>query len=116
MFISRNRFAGGESTQCQDSGIFVTCTCAWCPRLLPKTLICDPEQDNDSLALHVLKAVIEPLRQNRSYSFRALISRDSLGSDRQIITMFHVSDATLEEPNELQLNIKRGAGQQVKSS
>jgi len=71
-----------------------------------------PEKDIDPIALNVLKAATDPIKAAKSYSFRALVGREHLGTNGQIITLFHVTDATVERPDKLHLDI-HGKGKEV---
>jgi hypothetical protein len=66
----------------------------------PKT----SQKDIDPLALQVLKAATEPIRQSQSFSFKVLVSREHLGSNGQVITLFHSSEATVQRPNKLHVD------------
>jgi len=70
------------------------------------------EKDVDPLALHVLKAATDPIKQSQAFSFRALVSREHLGSNGQIITLFHVSDVTVQRPDKIHIEF-RGRGKTV---
>lgn len=70
------------------------------------------DKDIDPLALQVLKVATDPIRQSQSYSFRALVSRDQLGSNGQIVTLFHLSDVTVQRPDKLHLTFQ-GRGKKV---
>jgi len=70
------------------------------------------QKDIDPLALRVLQAATDQIKDAKSYSFRALVSRDYLGTDDQIITLFSGGEFTVEKPNKLHVNF-RGAGQPV---
>ena len=70
------------------------------------------DKDIDPLALQVLKAATEPIRQSKSYSFRALVSREELGTNGQVITLFHLSDVTVQRPDKLHVSF-HGRGKEV---
>lgn len=69
-------------------------------------------KDIDPLALQVLKAATDPIRDAKDYSFRALVSREHPGSDGQIITLFNLSDVTVERPDKIHVDFK-GHGKDV---
>src|SRR5256885_9500247 len=69
------------------------------------------EKDIDPLALQVLKAATDPIRQSQSYSFKALVSREHLGSNGQVITLFHLSNVTVQRPDKLHVDF-RGRGRE----
>jgi hypothetical protein len=68
--------------------------------------------DIDPLALDVLKAATEPLRKSQSFSFRALVSREYLGTNGQVITLFNLSDVTVQRPDKMHIDF-RGRGKKV---
>lgn len=70
------------------------------------------KKDIDPLALRVLQAATDQIKDAKSYSFRALVSQDHLGTDDQIITLFRAGEYTVEKPNKLHV-LYRGAGQPV---
>ena len=69
-------------------------------------------KDIDPLALQVLKAATEPIRQAQSYSFRALVSREQTGTNGQVITLFHFSEVTVQRPDKLHVEF-HGRGKEV---
>jgi hypothetical protein len=71
-----------------------------------------PAKDIDPLALRILQAATDQIKNAKSYSFRALVSRDYLGTNDQIITLFTWSEITVQRPNNLHIKF-RGAGQPV---
>lgn len=70
------------------------------------------EKDLDPIALKVLKAATDPIRAAQSYSFRALVNREHPGTNGQIITLFHISEITVQRPDKLHMNF-RGQGHDV---
>jgi hypothetical protein len=68
--------------------------------------------DIDPLALKVLKAATEPIREAKGFSFRALVSMEHLGSNGQIITLFHLSEITMLRPDKLRVSF-HGRGKEV---
>jgi len=68
--------------------------------------------DVDPLALQIVKAATDPLKEAKAYSFRALVSRDLLGTNDQIITTFSTSQVTVQRPNKLHIKF-RGRGEPV---
>lgn len=71
-----------------------------------------PVKDIDPLALQVLKAATDRIHSAKAYSFRAIVSRENLGTNGQVITQFSASDFTVQQPNKLHVNF-RGQGQEV---
>jgi hypothetical protein len=69
-------------------------------------------KDIDPLALQVLKAATEPIHEAQNFSFRALVSTEQLGTNGQMITLFHLSDVTVQRPDKLHLDFL-GRGQKV---
>jgi hypothetical protein len=69
-------------------------------------------KDIDPLALQVLKAATDPLHSAKTFSFKALVSREHVGSNGQLITLFHLSAITMQRPDKLHVNF-RGKGQEV---
>src|SRR5436190_5166756 len=70
------------------------------------------EKDIDPVALNVLKAATEPIKAAKIYSFRALVGQEHLGTNGQVITLFHVTNATVQRPDKLHLDI-HGQGKNV---
>src|SRR5215469_4842434 len=68
--------------------------------------------DIDPLALKVLKAVTDPIRDAKAFSFHTRAIREYLGSNGQIITYFTTSDVTVGRPDKLRVDFK-GRGQDV---
>jgi len=71
-----------------------------------------PQTDVDPLALKVLKAVTDPIRDAKAFSFKTRVMREYVGSNGQIITYFNTSHITLERPDKLRVDFK-GRGQDV---
>jgi len=69
-------------------------------------------KDTDPLALAILKAVAEPIKDAKAFSFRILTARDLLGTNDQIVTQFSVSEFTVQRPNKLHVKF-RGHGEPV---
>jgi hypothetical protein len=70
-------------------------------------------KDIDPLALRVLRAATDPLKGAKTFSFRALVSRETLGSNGQIVTLFHLSEVTVQRPDKLRLQLYYNAGNAV---
>src|SRR6516225_10710845 len=70
------------------------------------------QKDIDPLALKVLKAVTDPIRDAKAFSFRTRGIREYLGSNGQIITYFTTADITVSRPDKLRVDFK-GRGQDV---
>jgi hypothetical protein len=69
-------------------------------------------KDIDPLALQILKAATDPIKDAKAFSFRALVSRDELGTNGQILTVFSTGEITLQRPNKLHVRF-RGRGEPV---
>jgi hypothetical protein len=78
----------------------------------PKSEAGDRAKDIDPLALKVLKAATDPLREAKAFSFRALVSREDIGTNGQVVTLFNLSDVALQRPDKLHVNY-RGRGKKV---
>src|SRR6516164_3741632 len=63
-------------------------------------------KDIDPLALKVLKAVSDPIRDAQAFSYRTRATREYVGSNGQIITYFTTSDVTVGRPNKLRVDFK----------
>jgi hypothetical protein len=72
----------------------------------------DQQKDIDPLALKVLKAVTDPIRDAKAFSFRTRGIREYLGSNGQIITYFTTADITISRPDKLRVDFK-GRGHDV---
>src|SRR5262245_29068833 len=72
----------------------------------------DQKKDIDPLALKVLKAVTDPIRDAKAFSFRTRATREYLGSNGQIITYFTTSNVTVKRPDKLRVDFK-GRGHDV---
>src|SRR5215471_12253726 len=70
------------------------------------------KKDIDPLALKVLKAVTDPIRDAKAFSFRTRAIREYLGSNGQIISYFTTSDVTVGRPDKLRVDFK-GRGRDV---
>jgi hypothetical protein len=68
--------------------------------------------DIDPLALQVVKAAADPIKNAKAFSFRALVSRDELGTNGQTITVFSTGEITMQRPNKLHVRF-RGRGEPV---
>ncbi|HZD93665.1 MAG TPA: DUF2092 domain-containing protein [Candidatus Sulfotelmatobacter sp.] len=66
----------------------------------------------DPLALKVLKAATDRIHNAKAYSFHAAVSRESLGTNGQVITQFSTSETTVQQPSKLHVNF-RGQGKDV---
>jgi hypothetical protein len=58
----------------------------------------------DPLALQVLRATADSLKNARSFSFRAVISREGLGSNDQVVTFFRQSEVTVSRPDKVRIH------------
>jgi len=72
----------------------------------------DQKKDIDPLALKVLKAVSDPIREAKTFSFRTRGTREYVGSNGQIITYFNTSEVTVQRPDKLRVDFK-GRGKEV---
>src|SRR5262249_37945509 len=70
------------------------------------------QKDIDPLALKVLKAVTDPIRDAKAFSFKTRGIREFLGSNGQIITYFTNSNITVARPDKLRIDFT-GRGQDV---
>jgi hypothetical protein len=78
----------------------------------PDSKATDQQKDIDPLALKVLKAVTDPIRDAKAFSFRTRAIREYLGSNGQIISYFTTSDVTVSRPDKLRVDFK-GRGHDV---
>src|SRR5215831_1066288 len=78
----------------------------------PASKASDQQKDIDPLALKVLKALTDPIRDAKAFSFRTRGIREYLGSNGQIITYFTTSDITVGRPDKLRVDFK-GRGKEV---
>ena len=69
-------------------------------------------KDIDPLALQVLKAATDRIRNAKSYSFKAAVSRENLGTNGQVITQLNSSEFTVEQPSRMRVN-SRTHGREV---
>jgi hypothetical protein len=81
-------------------------------RQKPAPSTADQRTDVDPLALKVLKAVTDPIREAQTYSFRTRVIREELGTNGQIITYFTTSEITVARPDKLRVNFT-GRGHEV---
>jgi hypothetical protein len=72
----------------------------------------DEQTDVDSLALKVLKAVTDPIRNAKTYSFKTRAMREELGTNDQVVTYFTTAEFIVERPNKLRVNFS-GRGRDV---
>jgi len=59
----------------------------------------------DPLALQVLKATTDTLKNAKVFSFRAVIQRETLGSNDQMVTSVRRNDVTISRPNRVRMNV-----------
>jgi hypothetical protein len=78
----------------------------------PASPSANQQKDIDPLALKVLKAVTDPIRDAKAFSFRTRGIREYLGSNGQIITYFTTAEVTVARPDKLRVDFK-GRGQDV---
>ncbi len=67
-----------------------------------------PPAEIDQLALKVLQTVLDPLKEANSYSFRAQVSRERMGTDGQMITQIRETTVTVSKPDRLRIDVRRG--------
>jgi hypothetical protein len=81
-------------------------------RKKPASDTSNQQKDIDPLVLKVLKAVTDPIRGAKAFSFRTRGIREYLGSNGRIITYFTTSEVTVGRPDKLRVDFK-GRRQQV---
>jgi hypothetical protein len=62
--------------------------------------------DIDPLALRVLQATADTLKNAQTFSFRAVVAKERLGTNDQIITMFNEQTVTVARPDRLHVDVK----------
>jgi len=72
----------------------------------------DQQTDIDPLALKVLKAVTDPIRNASAFSFLTRTMRENLGTNGQTITYFTASEVIVVRPDKLKVTF-RGRGRDV---
>jgi hypothetical protein len=107
--MHRNRLKA-TGTEMKARILCCTFVLSCCASLIAQTQ--SQKSDIDPLALQVLKTVTDPMFQAKAYSFRALVSHETMGSNGQVVTLFHVSSVTLEKPNKIHLTFL-GVGKAV---
>jgi hypothetical protein len=60
--------------------------------------------DIDPLALRVLHAATDSIQNAKTFSFRAVVAKERLGSNDQVLTFFHESRVTISRPDRLRLD------------
>jgi hypothetical protein len=60
----------------------------------------------DPIALEILKAATDPIRDAKSYSFAAVVSGEHLATNDQTITLFHMIQVTVQRPDKLKINFR----------
>jgi hypothetical protein len=78
----------------------------------PASNTANVQKDIDPLALKVLKAVTDPIKDAKSFSFKTRAIREYVGSNGQIISYFTTSTVTVERPDKLRVDFK-GRGHDV---
>lgn len=58
----------------------------------------------DPLALRVLRATTDSLKNAQSFSFRTVVSREGLGTNDEIVTFFRQSYVTVSRPDKLRIH------------
>jgi hypothetical protein len=74
---------------------------------------CAPSQDAantdiDPLAMQVLRATTDTLKNASAFSFRAVVSRERLGSNDEVLTFVHQSEVTVSRPDKLRMQASGG--------
>ncbi len=62
--------------------------------------------DIDPLALRVLRAATDSIKNAKNFSFRAVVTKERLGSNDQMITFFHESRVTVSKPDKLRVDFE----------
>jgi hypothetical protein len=57
----------------------------------------------DPLALRVLQATTDSVKNAKAFSFRAIVSRERLGSNDEVLTFFRQSEVTVSRPDKLRI-------------
>jgi hypothetical protein len=66
----------------------------------------------DPLALDIVRAVTDGLKNAKAFSFQATVAKERLGTNGQIVTLFRRHEVTVSRPNKMRLNIL-GASENV---
>jgi len=66
----------------------------------------ETEKDTDPLALQIFKSATAPIKDAKALSFRTLTSREILGSNDPVITVFSTSEVTLQRPDRIPANFR----------
>jgi hypothetical protein len=69
-------------------------------------------KDIDPQAVAILKASLAPIEKAKSFSFSALLTRDHLGTNGQVVTLFETSKVTVQRPDKMRIDFS-GQGQDV---
>jgi hypothetical protein len=65
-----------------------------------------PKNDRiDPLALDILRATMDSIHNAKTFSFQAMVAKEQLGSNDQIVTMFRRSDVTVSRPNRMRMHV-----------
>jgi hypothetical protein len=64
--------------------------------------------DIDPLAMQVLRATTDTLKSASAFSFRAVVSRERLGSNDEVLTFVHQSEVTIARPDKLRMQASGG--------
>lgn len=83
--------------------LFAACALAQEPATAERTG--QPEPPIDPLALRVLQATTDTLKNTQIFSFRAVMARESLGSNDQVLTFVRQNDVTVSRPNKLRMHV-----------
>jgi hypothetical protein len=70
-----------------------------CPSIMRGQSQPKVQTDIDPLALDVLRAANQPISSAKSYSFKTVIGEEHLGTNNQVITLFHVTEAVVQQPD-----------------
>jgi hypothetical protein len=112
MLLTPYKRPGGSSVMNKIVAMCIMGFSLGCPLLAQRGSASKDTKDIDPLALQVVRAAVDPIKDAKCVSFRALVSRDELGSNGQIITTFNVGDITIQRPNKLHIRFK-GRGEPV---
>jgi len=69
-------------------------------------------KDVDPLSLDVLRAVAQPVEQAQTFQVKARVEEENLGTNGQIISLFHTVDITVQRPDKMHMIFRR-RGQRV---
>lgn len=82
-----------------------TCSCFFLP-LLAVSAPPDESPNVDPLALQVLRAACDPIKQADGFSFQAVVAKETVGTNGQIITLFNNQRITVARPDKIRVEFK----------